>query len=119
MLNMSICCSEHGASMCFSERGGTLMMSWRSWPVPVRNLAKAAVELVGLDRPIVLNSSIFGNMEGSLYRNISIFWRKGVVLGTVPGVLSSGDPGRLLAGTRRPEAGGRNPEAGAGTRKLE
>ncbi|KAF3501429.1 hypothetical protein F2Q69_00043182 [Brassica cretica] len=86
-------------------------------------------------------------MEGSLYRNISIFWRKGVVLGTVPGVLSSGDPGRLLAGTRRPvsclgsggiqnmsifptdpktkaggrtlEAGGRNPEAGAGTRKLE
>ncbi|KAF2556135.1 hypothetical protein F2Q68_00015246 [Brassica cretica] len=41
-------------------------------------------------------------MEGSLYRNISIFWRKGVVPGTVPGVLSSGDPGRLFAGTRRP-----------------
>ncbi|KAF3565710.1 hypothetical protein DY000_02016265 [Brassica cretica] len=34
MVNMSICCTEHGASMCFSEHGGTLMMSWRSWPVP-------------------------------------------------------------------------------------
>ncbi|KAF3603404.1 hypothetical protein F2Q69_00034991 [Brassica cretica] len=41
-------------------------------------------------------------MEGSPYRNISIFLRKGVVPGTGPGVLPSGDPGRLLAGTQRP-----------------
>ncbi|KAF2535233.1 hypothetical protein F2Q68_00021231 [Brassica cretica] len=88
--------------MCFSEHGGTLLMSWRSWPEPVRNLSFTAVELVGLGRPIELNSSIFGNMKGSLYRNISIFWRKEVVPGTGPGVLSSGDPRSLLAGTRRP-----------------
>ncbi|KAF3594876.1 hypothetical protein DY000_02020562 [Brassica cretica] len=35
MVNLSICCSEHGASMCFSEHGGILLMSWRSWPEPV------------------------------------------------------------------------------------
>ncbi|KAF2579011.1 hypothetical protein F2Q68_00004511 [Brassica cretica] len=85
-------------------------------------------------------------MEGSLYRNISILWRKVVVPGTGPGVLSSGDPEagvlpgigrnsipeyfptrtpkpRPEAGHWKPEAGtrsrSRNPEAGAGTRKLE
>ncbi|KAF3507394.1 hypothetical protein F2Q69_00006519 [Brassica cretica] len=59
---------------------------------------------VGIGRQKGLNSSMFGNMEGSLYQNISIFWRKrkGMVPETGPGVLSSGDPGRLLAGTRRP-----------------
>ncbi|KAH0893003.1 LOW QUALITY PROTEIN: hypothetical protein HID58_055432, partial [Brassica napus] len=91
MVDLSICCSEHDVSRCFSAHGGTLLMSWRSWPEPV-----------SLGRPIELNSSIFGNMEGFLYRNISIFWRKGVVPGTGPRVLSSGDPGRLLAGTRGP-----------------
>ncbi|KAF3612242.1 hypothetical protein DY000_02048827 [Brassica cretica] len=41
-------------------------------------------------------------MEGSPYRKFSFSRRKGVVPGTGPGVLLSGDPGRLLAGTQRP-----------------
>ncbi|KAF3512728.1 hypothetical protein F2Q69_00006459 [Brassica cretica] len=36
MVNLPICCSEHEASMCFSEHGGTLLMSLRSWSEPRR-----------------------------------------------------------------------------------
>ncbi|KAF3597866.1 hypothetical protein DY000_02020573 [Brassica cretica] len=46
MVDLLICCSEHDVSRCFSEHGVTLLMSWRSWPEPVRNLALAAVELM-------------------------------------------------------------------------
>ncbi|KAF2537188.1 hypothetical protein F2Q68_00021082 [Brassica cretica] len=52
MVDLSICCSEHDVSRCFSEHGGTPLMSWRSWPEPtsrvvdVRNLALAALELM-------------------------------------------------------------------------
>ncbi|KAF3602228.1 hypothetical protein F2Q69_00035314 [Brassica cretica] len=55
--------------------------------------------LVGWSR---LNSSIFGNMEGSPYRKFSFSRRKGAVAGTGPRILHSGDLGRLLAGTQRP-----------------
>ncbi|KAF2549939.1 hypothetical protein F2Q68_00034584 [Brassica cretica] len=55
--------------------------------------------LVGLTK---LNSSLFGNLEGSPYWNFSFSRRKGVVPGTGPVVLPSGDPGRLPAGTKRP-----------------
>ncbi|KAF3552134.1 hypothetical protein DY000_02006819 [Brassica cretica] len=34
MVDLSICCSEHDVSRCFSEHVGTLLMSWRSWPEP-------------------------------------------------------------------------------------
>ncbi|KAF2617758.1 hypothetical protein F2Q68_00038660 [Brassica cretica] len=40
-------------------------------------------------------------MEGSLYPKFSFSRRKGVVPGTGPGILFSGDPGHLLAGTQR------------------
>ncbi|KAF3556064.1 hypothetical protein F2Q69_00013131 [Brassica cretica] len=71
---------EHDVLRCFSEHGGTLLMSWRSWPEPVRNLALAAVELV---------SSGYGRLGPPFYRDP--------------------DPGEgtrnLEAGTLKPEAG--------------
>ncbi|KAF3554576.1 hypothetical protein F2Q69_00013618 [Brassica cretica] len=42
-------------------------------------------------------------MEGSPYQKFSFSWGKGAVLGTGPGVLRSGEPGCLLAGTHRPD----------------
>ncbi|KAF3571830.1 hypothetical protein F2Q69_00059540 [Brassica cretica] len=48
-----------------------------------------SVEL-GMDR--LLNSSIFGNMEGSPYRKFSFSWGKGAVPCTGPKILHSGKP---------------------------
>ncbi|KAF3606189.1 hypothetical protein DY000_02047926 [Brassica cretica] len=44
----------------------------------------------------------FGFCLGSPYRKFSFSRRKGAVSGTEPGVLRSGEPGCLLAGTQRP-----------------
>ncbi|KAH0883864.1 LOW QUALITY PROTEIN: hypothetical protein HID58_059960 [Brassica napus] len=66
--------------------------------------------LVGWSR---LNSSVFGNMEGSPYRKFSISRRKGSDPETEPGKLHSGEPGFLPAGilgTGIPSSG--DPEAG-------
>ncbi|KAF3585430.1 hypothetical protein F2Q69_00030749 [Brassica cretica] len=57
---MSICCSEHEASMCFSEHGWTPLMNWRSWPEPINRvvdvLQRAYIHLVDSnrrDQPII------------------------------------------------------------------
>ncbi|KAF3558255.1 hypothetical protein F2Q69_00013886 [Brassica cretica] len=51
-----------------------------------------------------LNSSIFGNIEGSPYRKFSFSQRKGAVPGTGPGVLRSGNPeAGVLPGTMETE----------------
>ncbi|KAF3565607.1 hypothetical protein DY000_02015799 [Brassica cretica] len=88
-------CREHDVSRCFSEHGGTLLMSWRSWPEPasrvvdVRNLALAAVELMSTShgRRGPLSDKSLGLETGG--------WRQG------------------------PRPGGRDPDLGAGTRNLE
>ncbi|KAF3540493.1 hypothetical protein F2Q69_00023086 [Brassica cretica] len=49
MVDLSICCSEHDVSMCFSEYEGTLRMSWRPWPEPA---SEAVLEPEGLDPEI-------------------------------------------------------------------
>ncbi|KAF2547159.1 hypothetical protein F2Q70_00021056 [Brassica cretica] len=44
-----VCCSEHEASMCFSEHGGTLLMSWRSWTEPRRRVVDVLQQKKSLD----------------------------------------------------------------------
>ncbi|KAF2600281.1 hypothetical protein F2Q68_00010393 [Brassica cretica] len=104
MVDLLICCSEHDVSRCFSEHGGTLLMSWRSWPEPVRNLALAAVEVV---------SSGYGRLGPLFFRINHSAWK--LEAGSRPGDRDP-DPGvgtrNLGAGTRNLEAGTRNPEAG-------
>ncbi|KAF3502572.1 hypothetical protein F2Q69_00042776 [Brassica cretica] len=116
MVDLSICCSEHDVSRCFSEHGGTLLMSWISWPEPpiigmskkkvfqVRNLASAAVELV---------SSDYGRLgPSSLGRINHSAWKPEA--GPRPGGRDPGpDPG---VGTQNLGVGTRNLGAGTQTR---
>ncbi|KAF3515338.1 hypothetical protein F2Q69_00005498 [Brassica cretica] len=118
MVDLPICYSEYDVSMCFSEHGGTPLMSWRSWPEPesrvldVRNLALAAVELMssghGRRRPL------------SLGRINHLAW-KPEAGGRDP------DPGEETQtrgkgprlGGRDPGPRGRNPEAGSWNLEAE
>ncbi|KAF2579064.1 hypothetical protein F2Q68_00004769 [Brassica cretica] len=67
---------------------------------------RGSLYIVSLRQALVgwsqLNSSIFGNMEGSPYRKLSFSRGKEAVPGTGPGVLRNGEPGYLLAGIQRP-----------------
>ncbi|KAH0868804.1 hypothetical protein HID58_075826 [Brassica napus] len=83
MVDLSICCSEHNVSRFFSEHGGTLLMSWRSWPEPGDSYLSKLDKSLGLE-------------AGG--------WRQG----PIPG---GRDPD-LGAGTRDLEEGTWKPEAG-------
>ncbi|KAF2596307.1 hypothetical protein F2Q68_00010490 [Brassica cretica] len=110
MVDLSVCCSENDASMCFSEHGGTLQMSWRSWPEQVRNLALAAVELVSSGHGPL--SSFFRSRENPSCPS----WY--LIKGRFPFILRQDKSLGLEAGCRTQTWGG-DPDPGAGTWKPE
>ncbi|KAH0867648.1 hypothetical protein HID58_074670 [Brassica napus] len=109
--------SEHDVSMCFSEHGGTLLMSWRSLHEPALNIALAAIELMSsgdgrlgplsLGRSYVLEYFLFLSDLGRLLLAIAAgSWRQDPDPGV--GTLTRGQG--PCPGGRDPEPGGKNPK---------
>ncbi|KAF3545662.1 hypothetical protein DY000_02007163 [Brassica cretica] len=112
MVNLPICCSEHEASMCFSEHGGTLLMSLRSWSEPRRRGAG----LLQIGELLSWMSSTLDGRVASLslgIRNHSA-WKPEVRTRRRDPDLGTG-PWKPKAGTR---SRGRDPEAGAGNNMV-
>ncbi|KAF2600789.1 hypothetical protein F2Q68_00010468 [Brassica cretica] len=99
MVDPSICCSEHDVLMCFSEHGGTLMMSWISWPEPRRRVVDVLqrVEEKGL---LGLEYCLGGCGLDELWSWTS--WTLSL--------------GRINHSAWKPEAGGGDPDPGEGTK---
>ncbi|KAF2577195.1 hypothetical protein F2Q68_00004635 [Brassica cretica] len=102
MVDLSICCSEHDVSRCFSEHVGTLLMSWRSWPEP----GFIGYKPVDEDGLLGAKPCLGGCRIGELWINHSAWKPEAGGRDSDPGV-----------GTRNLGTGTRNLEAG--TRSLE
>ncbi|KAF2549840.1 hypothetical protein F2Q68_00033950 [Brassica cretica] len=112
MVEWSICCRGHGASICFDEHGVSLSVSWRSWPGPMDVFSSS----LGLETYLYSDSRAFllRKIPSSLSWlpdkwEISIYLKEGKLLG-----LEAGE--RSQTRGQGPVTGGRNPNLGAGTR---
>ncbi|KAF3536127.1 hypothetical protein F2Q69_00021408 [Brassica cretica] len=105
MVELLICCSEHDVSMCFSEYGGTLLMSWR-------------IEEEGF---LGVEYCLGGCGISELWSWTSFFSSLGKINHSAWNPEAGGKTQTWGQGTRprgrTPEPGGRNPEPGS--RNLE
>ncbi|KAF2588686.1 hypothetical protein F2Q70_00038185 [Brassica cretica] len=99
MLAVALPKESREATMCKGFRS-TLTEPALQWYInlPSRSIASFAI----LSDKFVEQFASSRNMEGSPFRKFSFSRRKGAVPGTGLGILRSGEPGCLLAGTRRP-----------------
>ncbi|KAF3531737.1 hypothetical protein DY000_02040847 [Brassica cretica] len=146
MVDLSICCSEHDVSRCFSEHGGTLLMSWGSWPEPasrVVDVLQCAWNFIWLIVIAVTSlssacrrrrSSRHGTLPWRLWNcelwsrtSLTPFFRVSLVQagylikGRFPFILRQDKSlGLEVGGWRQgPRPRGRDPDPGVGTRNLE
>ncbi|KAF3600708.1 hypothetical protein F2Q69_00037699 [Brassica cretica] len=125
---------EHNVSVCFSEHGGTLLMSWRSLPEPVSRVVDVLqrVEeegLLGMESCLG-SCGIVSSGHGRL-GSLSLGSRETpscpswyLIKGRFPFIIRQDKSLGLEAGGRThtwrqgPRPGGRNPDPGVGTQNL-